>query len=62
VCHPGTDIRPAVFGIAAAQGWPLRELSLEMFELEDVFIKLTASAGLGKTKDDPRSPSAATVR
>ena len=42
-CHPGTDIRPAVFGIAAAQGWPLRELSLEVFELEDVFIKLTAS-------------------
>ena len=61
-CHPGTDIRPAVFGIAAAQGWPLRELSLEVFALEDVFIKLTTSAGREKTKDDPRSPSAATVR
>jgi ABC-2 type transport system ATP-binding protein len=46
-CRPGTDIRPAVSGIAAAQGWPLRELSLEVFELEDVFIKLTASAGRG---------------
>jgi hypothetical protein len=46
-CHPGKDIRPAVFGIAAAQGWPLRELSLEVFELEDVFIKLTTSVGRG---------------
>jgi len=48
-CHPGTDIRPAVFGIATAQGWPLRELSLEVFELEDVFVKLTASVGRGQT-------------
>ena len=44
-CRCGTDIRPAVFGLAAAQGWPLRELSLEAFELEDVFVELTASAG-----------------
>jgi ABC-2 type transport system ATP-binding protein len=48
-CHPGTDIRPAVFGIAAAQGWPLRELSLEVFELEDVFVKLTSVRGPGIT-------------
>jgi len=50
-CHPGADIRPAVFGIAAAQGWPLRELSREALDLEDVFIKLTASAGRGQTHD-----------
>lgn len=46
-CQPGMDIRPAVFGIAAAQGWSLRELSLEVFELEDVFIQLTAPVGRG---------------
>ncbi len=42
-CQSDTDIRPAVAGIIAAQGWPLRELSVELFELEDVFVKLTAS-------------------
>ncbi len=45
VCRPGADIRPALFGVAAAQGWPLRELSQELLALEDVFVELTASAG-----------------
>ncbi|MDD5678334.1 MAG: ATP-binding cassette domain-containing protein [Kiritimatiellae bacterium] len=52
-CSPGTDIRPAVFGIAAAQGWPLRELSMEVLNLEDVFSKLTTSAGRGQTLAAP---------
>lgn len=42
-CRPGIDVRPAVFALAAAQGWPLRELSLEEFELEDVYLKITGS-------------------
>lgn len=46
-CQPGVDIRPAVFALAAAQGWPLRELSLEALDLEDVYIKLTAPARRG---------------
>jgi len=48
-CCPGADIRPAVFGLAAAQGWPLRELSREALDLEDVFVKLTVSAGRGQS-------------
>lgn len=48
-CRPEADIRPAVSGIAAKHGWPLRELSVELLELEDVFVKLTAPVGRGQT-------------
>lgn len=40
---PDADIRVAVVQVAAAQGWPLRELSAEGSALEDAYLKLTAS-------------------
>jgi ABC-2 type transport system ATP-binding protein len=36
-----TDVREALFGLAASRGWPLRELAVQRASLEDVFVHLT---------------------
>ncbi|HRZ11865.1 MAG TPA: ATP-binding cassette domain-containing protein [Kiritimatiellia bacterium] len=40
----GTDVRPAVFELAARNGWPLRELRQERNTLEEIFVSLTGTA------------------
>jgi len=42
-CISGEDVRDAVFNAAAAAGWSLRELRLEMSSLEDAFAEMTAN-------------------
>jgi ABC-2 type transport system ATP-binding protein len=39
----GRDVRADIFGLAAAKGWTLRELSRTGATLEDFFIKVTAA-------------------
>ena len=40
--HPGADPRAAIARTAAANDWPLRELSVQRGSLEDVFAHVTA--------------------
>lgn len=40
----GTDVRPAVFELAARNRWPLRELRQERSTLEEIFVSLTGTA------------------
>ena len=40
-CAKDADLRPDIFGLAAARGWALRELRLEKKSLEDIFVSLT---------------------
>jgi ABC-2 type transport system ATP-binding protein len=44
-CPAGTDIRPAVFEVVSARGWPLRELSLGAGGLQEAWNELTVAAG-----------------
>ncbi len=39
----GADLRPAIFGLARDEGWPLRELRREVRTLENVFNELATS-------------------
>ncbi|MBI3324909.1 MAG: ABC transporter ATP-binding protein [Candidatus Omnitrophica bacterium] len=39
--HSGTDVREAIFQLAVAQRWTLRQLAQTQASLEDVFIHLT---------------------
>lgn len=39
--RPGADVREAIFHLAVAKGWALRELAQVQASLEDVFIQLT---------------------
>ncbi|MFH0954100.1 MAG: ATP-binding cassette domain-containing protein [Verrucomicrobiota bacterium] len=39
------DLRPAVFELAARNGWTLRELRMEKKSLEDIFVSLTRGDG-----------------
>lgn len=48
----GTDPRPDIASLAAAQGWPLWELHLEQASLEDLFRELTASSAEDGQPDD----------
>ncbi len=41
----GQDLRPAVYALAAGQGWPLKELRRDVRTLEMVFNELVAAAG-----------------
>ena len=61
-----TDPREAIFALAVARGWVLRELAREALSLEDVFVRLTrheeapetpVAAG---TAEDPAAESGAT--
>ena len=51
----GTDPRPDIASLAAAQGWPLWELHLEQASLEDLFRKLTASSAEDDGRPDDSS-------
>ncbi|MBM4143209.1 MAG: ATP-binding cassette domain-containing protein [Lentisphaerae bacterium] len=44
-CARGADVRPALFALAAAEQWTVRELRLEQSNLEDVFAELTSEQG-----------------
>ena len=37
----GLDLRPQVFELARAHGWPLRELTRNHHSLEDIFVQVT---------------------
>ncbi|MCW5558273.1 MAG: ABC transporter ATP-binding protein, partial [Verrucomicrobiae bacterium] len=37
----GADLRPAVFDMARAEGWRLRELTRRHHSLEEIFVHLT---------------------
>ncbi len=39
--HQGVDIRPQVFSMALARGWPLRELTRSRHSLEDIYVEVT---------------------
>ena len=41
-CAKAADPRSAIFELAAARGWTLRELRLEKKSLEDIFVSLTS--------------------
>jgi ABC-2 type transport system ATP-binding protein len=41
-CARGSDVRSEMAALAAARGWPLRELRADVRDLEDVFIEMTA--------------------
>ncbi len=40
-CHGAIDLRPAIFKLAHAQGWELRELRQREYPLEEIFAHLT---------------------
>jgi len=40
----GLDLRPQVFELARAHGWPLRELTRNHHSLEDIFVQVTRPA------------------
>lgn len=40
----GLDLRPAVYDLVVARGWPLRDLTRSRHSLEDVFVHLTKAA------------------
>ncbi len=48
-----TDPREAIFALAVARGWVLRELAREALSLEDVFVRLT------RHEEAPEAPAAA---
>jgi len=52
VCAASTDPREAIFALAVARGWVLRELAREALSLEDVFVRLTRH-------EEPPAPSGA---
>jgi ABC-2 type transport system ATP-binding protein len=37
----GLDLRPQVFALAQARGWPLRELTRSRHSLEDIYVRVT---------------------
>lgn len=37
----GQDLRPAVFALAQANGWTLRELTRSRYSLEDIYVQVT---------------------
>src|SRR6266852_946722 len=37
----GVDVRPQVFALARARGWPLRELTRSRHSLEDIYLRVT---------------------
>ncbi|HEU0009169.1 MAG TPA: ATP-binding cassette domain-containing protein [Verrucomicrobiae bacterium] len=39
--RPGVDLRPQVYELVCAQGWPLRELTRSRHSLEDIFVQVT---------------------
>ena len=39
--NDGVDLRPALFALAQARGWKLRELSRSRHTLEDIYVKVT---------------------
>jgi ABC-2 type transport system ATP-binding protein len=39
----GADVREAVFRLAVGRGWRVREMSLDRFTLEDVFVEVTGA-------------------
>lgn len=39
--RPGVDLRPQVYELVRAQGWPLRELTRSRHSLEDIFVQVT---------------------
>ena len=41
-CEPDTDVAPALFSLASAEQWVVREMRSERPNLEDAFIKITA--------------------
>ncbi len=40
----GLDLRPQIFELARAHGWPLRELTRNHHSLEDIFVQVTRPA------------------
>ena len=42
--RPGVDLRPQIFQLVLARGWPLRELTRAPLTLEDVFVRFTQAA------------------
>jgi ABC-2 type transport system ATP-binding protein len=40
-CDTGQDVREVIFALAVSRGWVLRELSVDVATLEDVFVRLT---------------------
>lgn len=52
-CEKGVEVRPEIFKIASRNGWELRELTEEKWNLEDVFVSMTASS---KEVDDAAGP------
>ena len=41
IARAGVDLRPQVFALACARGWPLRELTRSRHSLEDIFVRVT---------------------
>lgn len=39
--HEGVDLRAAIYGLACANGWPLRELTRSRHSLEDIYVQVT---------------------
>lgn len=37
----GTDLRPKIYELAVARGWPVRELTRNRHSLEDIYVRLT---------------------
>jgi len=37
----GVDLRPQIFALACARGWPLRELTRNRHSLEDIYLQVT---------------------
>jgi ABC-2 type transport system ATP-binding protein len=37
----GLDLRPQIFAVAQAHGWPLRELTRSRHSLEDIYVRVT---------------------
>ena len=40
-CDKGSDVREAIFKVVKDNQWPMRELSMEKQNLEDVFVEMT---------------------
>jgi ABC-2 type transport system ATP-binding protein len=45
-CERTADVRDAIFELAVARQWPLRELRMDQARLEDVFVAITAGYSL----------------
>ena len=58
-CEADADLREEVFHMAVSKGWVLRELTLDVVSLEDVFVRLTRhDEAVPEAGPEPPAPAA----